>query len=737
MTSTSDPSPAGQPAGFAADVADRLLGGAMGDPFAALGPHPEGSGWIVRAFVPGATRAALRETGGARHAMTAQGDQGLFFVRLAARPGRYLLDAENDGAAWTAPDPYQYGPLLGELDEHLVSEGSHHQLWRVLGAHVRIHEGDRGVCFAVWAPNAARVSVVGDFNAWDGRRTPMRLRGGTGVWEIFVPDLGPGGSYKYEISGHGGGLPEIKSDPMARQAELRPSNASVVPAPDTHVWADGDWIETRAARQSVASPISIYEAHLGSWRRKPDGGWLSYRELADTLVPYVKDMGFTHLEVLPITEHPLDGSWGYQPIGLYAPTARFGDAEDFRAFTEACHAAEIALILDWVPAHFPVDRHGLARFDGTALYEHADPREGYHPDWNTAIYNLGRREVVNYLTANALYWLEAHHIDALRVDAVASMLYRDYSREDGEWVPNIHGGNENFESIAFLRRMNAEAYAAMPGVMTVAEESTAWPGVSRAAHDGGLGFGFKWNMGWMHDTLEYMAVDPMFRKHHHGQMSFPIDYAFSENFILPLSHDEVVHGKGSLWTKMPGDDAAKLANLRTYYAFMWAQPGKKLLFMGQEFGQRGEWAETGQLDWAQLNDPGHEGLRLLVRDLNAMYRDIPSLHQRDCRPDGFQWIDGAAADAGVYAWVRWGEDGSAPVLAVFNFSGARHEGWRLGVPKAGRWRAILSSDAPRYGGAGRYGADARDSAATPSHGQSNSIIINMQALSATWYIWEA
>ncbi|MFT6772690.1 MAG: 1,4-alpha-glucan branching enzyme [Paracoccaceae bacterium] len=744
MTSTRDAIPTATTDGFDADAAARLLRGAHGDPFSVLGPHQGAEGWIVRAFLPGATRATLREarpetgpeTGATTHPMTAHGTDGLFCAALPVRPGAYVFDAANEGGAWTAPDPYRYGPILGELDEHLISEGAHKALWTVLGAHARPHEGDAGTTFAVWAPDASRVSVVGDFNDWDGRRTPMRARGSTGVWEIFIPDLGPGARYKYEISGHGDGLPLTKSDPMARQAELRPSNCSIVPAPDSHVWTDGDWIEARGARQTVASPISVYEAHLGSWRRKPDGSWLTYRELAETLVPYVKDMGFTHLEVLPITEHPLDRSWGYQPIGLYAPTSRFGTPEDFRAFTEACHAAGIGLILDWVPAHFPIDAHGLARFDGAALYEHADPREGYHPDWNTAIYNLGRREVVNYLTANALYWLTEHHIDALRVDAVASMLYRDYSRKDGEWIPNKFGGNENLESIDFLRAMNTAAYAAMPGVMTVAEESTAWPGVSRPVYDGGLGFGFKWNMGWMHDTLEYMQIDPLYRNHHHGQMAFPIDYAFSENFVLPISHDEVVHGKGSLWTKMPGDGAAKLANLRAYYAFMWAQPGKKLLFMGQEFAQRGEWAESGQLEWGLLNDPGHEGLRLLVSDLNAMYRDLPALHERDASPDGFQWIDGAAADAGVYAWVRWGEDGAAPVMAVYNFSGAAHQGWRVGAPRAGRWRQILSTDAGRYGGADSFVGASQLAEPEAWHGQPQSVVLNLQALSAIWLIWE-
>ena len=723
--------------GFEQREADRLLRGDHADPFSLLGPHPEGDGWIVRAFIPGAASASLVSAGSEPHEMTAYQQDGLFWLRLPDRPPRYDIVAANEGGEWAVRDPYQYGPVLGEMDEYLLAEGTHKRLWEVLGARVTEHEGDQGAVFAVWAPNARRVSVVGDFNAWDGRRYPMRRRGSTGVWEIFLPGLSAGARYKYEIAGANGGLPYTKSDPVARHAEMRPNNCSVLPAPSHDDWQDADWLATRSARQGLDCPVSIYEVHLGSWQRTADGRWLNYRELAEKLVPYVVEMGFTHIEVLPVTEHPFDGSWGYQTTGLYAPTSRYGTPQDFRAFVDACHQAEIGVILDWVPAHFPEDPHGLKTFDGTALYEHQDPREGYHPDWNTLIYNLGRREVVNYLMDNAFYWIEQFHVDALRVDAVASMLYRDYSRRSGEWIANKYGGRENLESIDFLQKMNTAVYGADPSVMTIAEESTAWPGVSRPVHEGGLGFGFKWNMGWMHDTLTFMQTDPLYRRVHHAKMSFGMEYAFSENFVLPLSHDEVVHGKGSLWGKMPGDQESKLANLRAYYSFMWAHPGKKLLFMGQEFGQRGEWSEQNQLEWGLLDDPGHEGLRCLVRDLNGCYRELPALHQKDCSPDGFCWIDGAAADAGVFAWVRFGESGTAPLLAVFNFAGIAHEGWRLGVPKAGRWRRVLNTDAVCYGGNGEAEPLLLTSEAEPFHGQDQSILVDMPALSGTWYQWEA
>lgn len=725
-----------QQVGFDQKEAEKLLCGKHADPFSLLGPHPNGDGWIVRCFLPGATSAQLVSSQTGSCEMTPWQKDGLFWLHLKDKPPHYEIHAANHNAEWILRDPYQYGPVLGELDEYLLAEGTHGRLWEALGARLTHHEGDAGAVFAVWAPNARRVSVVGDFNDWDGRRFPMRRRGSTGVWEIFLPGLAAGARYKYEIAGAAGGLPFTKADPVGRQTEMRPDNCSVLPAPWNDDWKDDEWIAQRAHRQRPDSPISIYEVHLGSWQRTTDGRWLTYRDLVEKLIPYVVEMGFTHIEVLPITEHPFDGSWGYQSIGMYAPTSRYGSPEDFRAFVEACHAAEVGVILDWVPAHFPVDPHGLEKFDGTALYEHQDPREGYHPDWNTLIYNLGRREVVNYLMDNAFYWLETFHMDALRVDAVASMLYRDYSRKPGEWIPNKYGGRENLESIDFLQRMNSAVYGADPGIMTIAEESTAWPGVSRPVDKGGLGFGFKWNLGWMHDTLTFMQTDPLFRHKHHGKMSFSLEYAFSENFVLPLSHDEVVHGKGSLWGKMPGDPQSKLANLRAYYAFMWAHPGKKLLFMGQEFGQRGEWSEQNQLEWGLLKDSSHEGLRHLVRDLNGLYRNLPALHQNDCRAEGFQWIDGAAADAGVFAWVRWGKPGTAPVLAVFNFAGIPHRGWRLGVPKSGRWRRVLSTDATDYGGEGRQKHTVLTSETEPFHGQNQSVLVDMPALSGTWYQWE-
>ncbi len=711
---------------------EAIVKGEHGDPFSVLGKHPCKEGWEVRIFAPGADAAEIEDEAGARRPMAQLHEAGVFGAMLTKQPGRYSIIARNTAAEWRFIDPYQFGPILGEMDEYLISEGAHQCLWRALGARLMMHEGVEGVAFAVWAPNARRTSVIGDFNDWDGRRHPMRPRGATGVWELFIPGIAPGTRYKYEIAGPDGEMPHPKSDPVGFQSELRPENSSVVRSLDDYTWSDEQWMEQRGARQVNTAPISIYEVHLGSWRRRPDGTWLSYRELGETLVPYVKEMGFTHIECLPISEHPLDGSWGYQPIGLYAPTSRFGQLDDFRTFVDACHAAGLGLIIDWVPAHFPTDAHGLSKFDGTALYEHADPREGYHPDWNTLIYNLGRPEVSNFLIANALYWTQEHHIDALRVDAVASMLYRDYSRKEGEWIPNRDGGRENLESIDFLRNLNATVHDKAPEAMMIAEESTAWPGVSRPVGDGGLGFGFKWNMGWMHDTLEYMAQNPMHREHHHSKMSFGLSYAFSENFILSLSHDEVVHGKGSLLSKMPGDLTSKLANLRVYYAFMWAHPGKKLLFMGQEFGQPNEWDADAELDWDAQKAPGHAGLSRLVHDLNTAYRDVPALHDRDCTEDGFEWIDGSAEAANVYAWLRKGEDGTAPVLAVFNFSGVEHTGWRLGVPQPGFWRETLNSDAEIYGGGGRGNMGGVASRPEPSHGHPHSITLTLPPLSGLY-----
>ena len=592
------------------------------------------------------------------------------------------------------------------MDDYYIGEGSHLRLFDKLGAHEMEFEGIHGTHFAVWAPNAKRVSVVGPFNDWDGRRNPMRNRFETGIWEVFVPVLGTGHALQIrDRRRRTGKVLPLKADPFARQSELRPKTASVVPDPTPFDWTDAKYIEERAQKDWRRTPMSIYEVHLGSWRRRPDGGFMSYDQLAEQLVPYVADMGYTHIELLPITEHPFDPSWGYQPTGLYSPTARFGDPAAFARFVNAAHEAGLGVILDWVPAHFPTDEHGLAHFDGTALYEHADPRQGYHPDWNTAIYNFGRKEVVAFLVNNALYWLEKFHLDGLRVDAVASMLYLDYSRQPGQWVPNKHGGNENLEAVEFIRRVNSEAYRLHPGTFMIAEESTSWPGVSHPAYTGGLGFGFKWNMGFMNDTLRYMSREPVHRKYHHNDMTFGMVYAFSENFVLPLSHDEVVHGKKSLIDKMPGDDWQQFANLRAYYAFMWGHPGKKLLFMGQEFAQREEWAESKALDWWLLDAGMHEGMRRLVGDLNAAYRQLPALHERDCEPEGFEWIIGNDHANSVFAWVRKAP-GADPVLVVSNFTPVPRDNYKIPMPLAGKWVERINTDAGWYAGSntGNQGA---------------------------------
>lgn len=712
----------------AADIAR----GIHPDPFSVLGLHPQGDGVVVRAFLPGAERVELlpRAAGDPITELDPVGSKGVFAGRLDTRPDPYRLRAHRGDDTWEVLDPYAFGPVIGEQDEYYLSEGSHLRLWQILGAHPMIHEGVEGVHFAVWAPNAMRVSVVGEFNAWDGRRHVMRRRGATGVWEIFLPGVAEGAHYKYEIRGPGGMLLPLKSDPIGFGSQHPPETASIVRDLRGYGWSDAQWMQARAARNRVDAPISIYEVHLGSWKRRwqEDGRMLSYRELAEELVPYVAEMGFTHIEVMPISEFPFDGSWGYQPVGLFAPSIRFGRPEEFRDFVAACHAHGLGLILDWVPGHFPSDPHGLGQFDGTALYEHADPREGFHKDWNTLIYNYGRREVSNFLIANALYWLEAHHADGLRVDAVASMLYRDYSRADGEWVPNVHGGRENLEAIALLKRMNEVVYGADASVMTVAEESTAWPGVTRPTIDGGLGFGFKWNMGWMNDTLEYMKEDPLHRRYHHSKMTFGLHYAFSENFILPLSHDEVVHGKGSLLGRMPGDRWQRFANLRTYYAFMWTHPGKKLLFMGGEFGQAREWNHDAELDWSALEEGDHAGVKALVRDLNRLYRELPALYRRDAREDGFGWINGGAEAESVIAWARYGEAADALVAAAFNFTPIPRGGWRLGVPAGGTWTLRLNTDAAAYGGSGAPVRETMSSEDVPWDGFAQSIVVDLPPL---------
>lgn len=677
-----------------------LLEGRHDDPFSLLGVHDGPGGVFVRAWLPGVeTVAAHSLAGDALGELTRKDPRGLFegVITGAVQPLKYHV--HGNGASWWITDPYSFGPVLGPVDDFLMAQGTHLRLHDKLGAHLITHQGAEGVHFAVWAPNARRVSVVGDFNGWDGRRHTMRRRGDTGVWEIFIPDIGPGHAYKYEIIGADGTLQPLKADPFAFAAELRPATASLTVAAPAHEWGDA---AHRAHWQSVDPrrvPISIYEVHAGSWRRDADGWFLTWDALADRLIPYVVEMGFTHIEFLPVSEHPYDPSWGYQTTGLYAPSARFGDVGGFARFVDGAHRAGLGVILDWVPAHFPFDAHGLARFDGTALYEHADPRLGHHPDWDTAIYNFGRREVSSFLVNNALFWAEHYHVDGLRVDAVASMLYRDYSRAAGEWLPNADGGRENWEAVAFLRRVNSEVYGQRPGMFTIAEESTSWPGVTHPVHDGGLGFGFKWNMGFMHDTLRYMAREPVHRGHHHDDITFGLTYAFSENFVLPLSHDEVVHGKGSMLARMSGDDWQQFANLRAYYAMMWGYPGKKLLFMGQEFAQRREWSEDRALDWSLLNSAAHDGVRKLVRDLNRLYRHKPALHARDCEADGFEWLVVDDAANSVFVWLRKAPD-AAPIAVICNMTPVARAPYRVPLPHDGRWREILNSDAHDYWGSG-------------------------------------
>lgn len=703
MTETPKDGPAAPPSGgLAMAEIDAIVSGSHGNPFSILGVHQSGKECVVRCFIPTAEEVSAETLSGKELGrLERRHDEGFFEAVLPLKkpqPVRYR--ARNAGGEWTVTDPYSFGPVLGPMDDYYIREGSHLRLFDKLGAHPLKHDGAEGFHFAVWAPNARRVSVVGDFNQWDGRRHVMRLRQDTGIWEIFIPDLGPGTIYKYEIAAQNGDIMPLKADPFARRSELRPNTASITTGEIEQVWEDEahrkHWSEIDHRRQ----PISIYEVHAASWQRHGDGGMLTWDELADRLIPYCVDMGFTHIEFLPVSEYPYDPSWGYQTTGLYAPTARFGEPEGFARFVNGAHKVGIGIILDWVPAHFPTDAHGLRQFDGTALYEHEDPRQGFHPDWNTAIYNFGRQEVLAYLINNALYWAEKFHLDGLRVDAVASMLYLDYSRKHGEWVPNEYGGNENLEAVRFLQTMNSRVYGSYPGVMTIAEESTSWPKVSAPVHEGGLGFGFKWNMGFMHDTLQYMAREPIHRQHHHNDLTFGLLYAFSENFVLPLSHDEVVHGKGTLIAKMSGDDWQKFANLRAYYGFMWGYPGKKLLFMGQEFAQWREWDESRSLDWNLLEYPSHEGMRRLVRDLNGTYRAKPALHARDCEGEGFEWLIADDRANSVFAWLRKAP-GEKMIAVVTNFTPVYRENYTIPLPTEGRWKEILNTDAEIYGGSGK------------------------------------
>ena len=701
-----------------------------GDPFHVLGPHETASGSVVRAFLPGAVAVeVLRRADRARLGRLEASDSGLFQGGVSER-APYLLRITWPGGMQETEDPYSFGPALGEVDLHLFNEGRHFKLAEALGANVTTIDGVRGTRFAVWAPNADRVAVVGDFNTWDTRRHPMRLRHPAGVWELFVPRVAEGMRYKFDILGPGGMRVTQKADPLAKQTELPPATASVVASPVPFRWRDDAWMRTRAARHAPDAPLSIYEMHLGSWMRPAhDAAALTLWDVAiDRLIPYLADMGFTHVELLPITEHPFGGSWGYQPLSMFAPTARYGEPEGFARFVDALHAAGIGIILDWVPAHFPGDAHGLARFDGTALYEHLDPREGFHQDWNTLIYNFGRREVQGFLIASALHWLEHFHVDGLRVDAVASMLYRDYSRKAGEWVPNVHGGRENLEAVGFLRHLNAVVAERCPGAMVIAEESTAWPGVTQPVSEHGLGFAYKWNMGWMHDTLQYIERDPVHRAYHHDEITFGLLYAFSEKFILPLSHDEVVYGKHSLIGKMPGDDWQKFANLRAYFGFMWAHPAKKLLFMGGEIAQWREWNHDTEIDWHLLQNPAHAGVQRLVRDLNKVYRAEPALHARDADGAGFRWLIGDDRANSVFAFLRFGGVGTKPVLVLCNMTPAPRHDYHVGVPLAGLWREIANTDSRFYGGSDMGNEGAVHTVESPAHGERQSLRLTLPPL---------
>jgi len=676
----------------------RLQDGLHHDPFELLGRHPlPGGGFIIRALMPSAESVSV--TGGGEMERIEGTDFFEYADRDGSVPDHYELQYVEKGASGrtvSVISPYTFPPKIGELDMHLFNEGRHQHIWNILGANPCTIDEIEGVLFAVWAPAVQRVSVVGDFNAWDGRRHPMRCRGASGIWELFIPGLDAGNAYKYEILGREGQL-AIKTDPYARQMGLRPETVSHTPARSSFDWQDSKWLETRRSFDWQHEPVAIYELHAGSWQHDEDGGFLNWRELADRLIPYLQEMHYTHLELMPVAEHPLDESWGYQVSGYYAPTARYGTPDDFRYFVDQCHSHGIGVILDWVPAHFPRDDFALARFTGEPVYEHADPRRGEHQDWGTLIFDYGRNEVRNFLIANALYWIEEFHIDGLRVDAVASMIYLDYSRNEGEWLPNQFGGRENLDAIAFLRELNEVVHGRFPGVLTIAEESTAWPMVSRPVELGGLGFTMKWNMGWMNDSLAYIENDPVHRKYHHNLLTFSQLYAWTENFVLPLSHDEVVHLKRSMLSKMPGDYWQKMANLRLFYCWQYAHPGKKLLFMGGELGQWHEWNQAQPLDWPLLQVEAHAGIRRLVSDLNRLYRDEPSLHRHDFEPQGFRWIDCHDTEQSVLSFIRYGDDGEA-VLCILNFTPVPRYHYRLGVPQAGSYREILNSDSAFYGG---------------------------------------
>lgn len=716
----------------ALDTADRgrLLAGDHHAPHDVLGAHPIPGGVLVRALRPYARSVTVLATG-SRTELHDDGDGFFSGVLPVPEVPEYRLEVRYEDNTIEIDDPYRFWPAIGELDLHLIGEGRHEELWRALGAQPMVHQGVAGTRFTVWAPNARGVRVTGDFTYWDGTGTPMRSLGSTGVWELFLPGVGEGALYKYDIC-RPDGSHTVRADPMARRTEVPPSTASIVTAPH-HEWQDADWMAHRGDRPVHEAPFSVYEIHLASWRPG-----LTYRQLAQQLPAYVKDLGFTHVELMPVAEHPFGGSWGYQVTGFYAPTSRMGTPDDFRFLVDALHRAGIGVIMDWVPAHFPRDDWALAEFDGRPLYEPSDPRRAAHPDWGTLEFDYGRTEVRNFLVANATYWCEEFHIDGLRVDAVASMLYLDYSREDGQWSPNEFGGRENLDAVAFLQEMNATVYRRNPGVVTIAEESTAWDGVTRPTDSGGLGFGLKWNMGWMHDSLQYIAKEPVHRKYHHNEMTFSMVYAYSENYVLPISHDEVVHGKQALVAKMPGDWWQQRANHRAYLGFMWAHPGKQLLFMGQEFAQGAEWSEGHGPDWWLL-DPAydasgdHRGVRTLVGDLNAVYGAVPALWQRDTSPEGFSWVDGGAAEDNVFAFLRYDADGS-PLLAVSHFSPAVRTDYRLGVPETGAegWVEVLNTDAARYGGGDVRNEEPVKAEAVPAHGRPSSISLTLPPLATVW-----
>ena len=722
---------------------ERLIRGEECQPFSLLGPHEEMRDGhvqtIIRAFCPNAAAINLHvdSKDSLRIPMSLINPAGLFEAiseHDVQKCGYRFRMTDTHGRILEGHDPYAFSPLLSDYDLHLFGEGKLYHAYENIGAHIIQHQGVWGVHFVVWAPNARRVSVVGEFNNWDGRRHPMQSRGGVGLWELFMPNIGEGTLYKFEILPKSGEVPLLKADPYASAAEVRPNTASVVRDVSGYQWEDQAWMVTRKQSDPLNQPLSIYEVHLGSWRRVIEEGnrWFTYQELAATLIPYVKDMGFTHIELLPVTEHPFDGSWGYQSTGYFAPTSRYGTPKDFMAFVDACHQAGLGVIMDWAPAHFPDDPHGLAWFDGTHLYDHADPRLGFHPEWNSRIFNYGRTEVRNFLINSAVMWFDRYHIDGLRVDAVASMLYLDYAREPGEWIPNRFGGNENLEAVEFLKELNVVVHQEHPGALMIAEESTAWPGVSRPTYLGGLGFSFKWNMGWMHDTLEYFSLDPVHRKYHQNKVTFGLMYAFTENFVLVLSHDEVVHGKKALLDKMPGDHWQQFANLRALYGQMWGHPGKKMLFMGGEFGQWWEWNHEESLQWHLLDYEPHQSLQRYVADLNHLYTREPALHQVDFEWTGFQWIDLHDSEQSTLSYIRRAKDPSDFVVCVFNFTPVPRQSFRLGVPTKGWYRELLNSDAAIYGGSNMGNGGGVEAEAVPHHGQPCSVVMTLPPLTAVF-----